>query len=98
MLVGLNDIRLISKGVHHNCNYTCEQACGTTANIFSVGKCNTHCVTYSGLIDLSGDVVCLKPTNSTWHNPAYLMGEFGLCGVETLHLCPEEFISENVVK
>jgi len=27
-----------------------------------------------------------------------LIGEFGLCGVETLHLCLEKLISENVVK
>jgi hypothetical protein len=26
------------------------------------------------------------------------MGEFGFCGVETLHLCPEELILENVIK
>jgi hypothetical protein len=26
------------------------------------------------------------------------MGEFKLCDVETLQLCPEELISENVVK
>jgi hypothetical protein len=56
MLVGLNDIRLISKGIHDNCSYTCEQVCGTIINIFSVGKCNGHRATYNGLIDLLGDV------------------------------------------
>lgn len=98
MLVGLNDIKLINKGVHDNFSYTCEQVCGTTTNIFNVGGCNVRRVTYNGLIDLSSDVVCLKPINSMWHNQACLIGEFGLCGVETLHLCLEKLISENVVK
>jgi hypothetical protein len=97
-LVGLNEIKLINKGIHDNCSYTCEQVCGTNANIISVGECNAHRVTYNNLIDLSGDVVCLKPTNFMWHNHACLMGEFGLCGIETLQLYPEELISENVVK
>jgi hypothetical protein len=98
LLVGLNDIKLINKGIHDNCSYTCEQVCGTTTNIFSVGECNAHRVTYNGLIDIQGDVVCLKPIASMWHNQACLMGEFGFCGVEILHLCPEELILENVIK
>jgi hypothetical protein len=52
LLVGLNDIKLINKGIHDNCIYTCEQVCGTTTNIFNVGECNAHRVTYNGLIDI----------------------------------------------
>ncbi len=97
MLVGLNDITLISKGIHDNCSCTCEQVYGIFANIFSASECNVHHVTYNGLTNLLSGVFCLKLVDFMWHDQACLMGECGLCGVETLHLCPNKLISKNVV-
>jgi hypothetical protein len=89
--IGLNNMHSKIGGLHANCDYKCVVCCplGVDQNI---QKCFVYQLSFSRLTNLWTSIVFPIVDGHEWHKRACLMGDYTLCGIGTLKVCPAEVI------
>lgn len=85
---GFNGIRICGKRVQWQCTYSCVEICRPFGEDNGVRECQTHVCCFKILTELWLSILC--PTNffSSFHKKDYLLGNYLICGVKTLKICP----------
>ncbi len=83
--IGLNNMHSKIDSIHANCAGRCVDVC-YPIDVQDVGNCCANQITFARLVDLSNFIICPKPIGDKLHKQDCLMGDFSLCGINTLNI------------